>query len=45
LFKEYGNIKDIRLPIDRATGQLKGLAFLEFEHASSVEKALVKDGF
>lgn len=43
--KEFGPIKEIRMPIDRKSGQLKGIAFVEFEGSVSAENSLKKDGF
>ncbi len=43
-FSEYGEIKEVLLPQDRKTKQIKGYAFIIFDQESSAEKALTQDG-
>ncbi len=43
-FLEYGEIKEVLLPQERKTGQIKGYAFVTFDQESSVEKALTLNG-
>ena len=30
-FKEYGSVKQVKLPTDRETGRMRGFAFVEME--------------
>jgi RNA recognition motif-containing protein len=40
VFAEYGKIQSIHLPIDRATGRLRGFAFVEMEAESNETAAI-----
>eukprot|EP00828_Plagiopyla_frontata_P008309 TRINITY_DN14137_c0_g1_i7.p2 TRINITY_DN14137_c0_g1~~TRINITY_DN14137_c0_g1_i7.p2 ORF type:complete len:570 (+),score=85.50 TRINITY_DN14137_c0_g1_i7:393-2102(+) len=40
LFSQFGKINDIRMPIDKASGKLKGFAFLTFSKETESRKAL-----
>ena len=42
LFAQVGDISEVFLPIDRATGQPRGFAFVEFSDASVVPEAISK---
>jgi cold-inducible RNA-binding protein len=42
LFAEAGAVKEVFLPIDRATDKPRGFAFIEFDDASSVASAIAK---
>jgi len=43
-FSEFGSIDDIKIIIDRYTGESKGFAFITFSSNSSAVKALNMDG-
>ena len=40
LFSQIGEVKEVFLPIDRATSQPRGFAFVEFSEASSIPEAI-----
>lgn len=40
LFRQFGEVSDIFIPIDFTTNRSKGFAFVEFEERSSAEKAI-----
>ena len=40
LFGQVGEVTEVFLPIDRATGQPRGFAFVEFSDASSIAEAI-----
>lgn len=42
-FSECGNIVSINLPADKATGKIRGIAFITFENISNVTKALFRN--
>jgi RNA recognition motif-containing protein len=44
LFSPYGEIEDLALIMDRATGRPKGFAFITFSAQQSAEKALEQNG-
>ncbi len=44
IFSSYGEIKDIALITDRATGRSKGFAFITFGTQSAAEAALEQNG-
>jgi RNA recognition motif-containing protein len=39
-FSPYGQILDIRIPIDKLSGRQRGFAFIEFETPEMAQKAL-----
>lgn len=43
-FESCGSVKTVRLPIFADSGKKKGFAFIEFDSAESVDKALELDG-
>lgn len=43
-FSNYGKVEEVRIPIDRNTGRVRGFAFVTFDSAQSAEKALALDG-
>ena len=43
-FSEFGSIDDIKIIIDRYTGESKGFAFITFSSNASAIKALNMDG-
>lgn len=43
-FKEYGDITELTIPMDRVTGRSRGFAFITFAEASHAEAALQMDG-
>ena len=46
LVAEFGAVRDVFLPTDRATGRPRGFAFVEFEDDSAAASAIEKlDGF
>lgn len=40
VFKEYGSIKRIQVPVDRETGRMRGFAFVEMSAESEEDKAI-----
>ena len=42
LFAQVGGVNEVFLPIDRATGQPRGFAFVEFNDPSSISEAISK---
>lgn len=44
LFGECGEVVNIRLPSDRESGELKGIAYIEFGSAEAKEKAAEYNG-
>jgi cold-inducible RNA-binding protein len=44
IFSPYGEIEDLALIMDRATGRPKGFAFITFSTQQSAEKALEQNG-
>ncbi len=39
---EVGSVRDIYLPVDRATGRPRGFAFVEFSQSEEAEQAIEK---
>ena len=44
LFSSYGNLDEVRLVMDRDTGQSRGFAFVTFSAQQDAESALVMNG-
>lgn len=42
VFAEYGSVKQVKLPMDRETGRMRGFAFVELE-TTAAEEAAIKD--
>lgn len=42
LFAQVGEVNEVFLPVDRATGQPRGFAFVEFDDPSSIPEAISK---
>ncbi|MBE7381301.1 MAG: RNA-binding protein [Leptolyngbya sp. SIO1E4] len=40
VFKEYGSVKRIQMPLDRETGRIRGFAFVEMSEESEEEAAI-----
>lgn len=40
MFSSFGKINDIRMPIDRATGKLKGFSFITYAREVDAKTAL-----
>lgn len=40
VFKEYGSVKRIQMPVDRETGRVRGFAFVEMSQDSEEEAAI-----
>lgn len=43
-FKEFGKIKDLKLPFDKKTGRIKRICFITYEHEKEAKNALNADG-
>lgn len=43
-FSVYGPVVEVKIPIDRDTGRVRGFAFVTFESQQAAEKALALDG-
>ncbi len=43
-FAVYGPVVEVKIPLDRDTGRVRGFAFVTFENQQSAEKALAMDG-
>ena len=43
-FSVYGPVLEVKIPMDRDTGRVRGFAFVTFETLQSAEKALALDG-
>jgi len=43
-FSTYGTVMEVKIPIDRDTGRVRGFAFVTFENQQAAEKALALDG-
>ena len=43
-FSTYGAVTEVKIPIDRDTGRVRGFAFVTFETQQAAEKALALDG-
>jgi len=42
VFKDYGVIEEVNVVTDKATGKMKGFAFVKFSDHDSVDKAVCK---
>ncbi len=40
VFKEYGSVKRIQMPVDRETGRVRGFAFVEMSQDSEEDAAI-----
>lgn len=43
-FAVYGAVTEVRIPVDRDTGRVRGFAFVTMQDQSAAEKALALDG-
>jgi len=43
-FSQYGEITEVLLPVDDASGQIKGYGFISFADEASAQNALAQDG-
>lgn len=43
-FSAYGTVVEVKIPIDRDTGRVRGFAFVTFDSQQAAEKALALDG-
>lgn len=43
-FSAYGAVVEVKIPVDRDTGRVRGFAFVTFENQQAAEKALALDG-
>lgn len=43
-FSQYGSVTEVKIPIDRDTGRVRGFAFVTFSDQASAEAALAMDG-
>ncbi|MBP6103712.1 MAG: RNA-binding protein [Gammaproteobacteria bacterium] len=43
-FAAYGKVMEVKIPVDRDTGRVRGFAFVTFEEQQAAEKALALDG-
>ena len=43
-FREFGNIQDVKIVKDRATGKSRGFGFVTFGSADEAKRALTMDG-
>ncbi len=43
-FAVYGKVSEVKIPVDRDTGRVRGFAFVTFEEQQAAEKALALDG-
>lgn len=44
LFGQHGEVKEVKIILDRETGRSRGFAFVTYADASAVEEALALDG-
>lgn len=40
LFSEYGEVQEVAVPVDRATGRKRGFAFVTFEDSDAAQSAI-----
>ena len=40
VFKEYGNVQRVHIPVDKETGRKRGFAFVEMENKAQEAKAI-----
>ena len=43
-FKEYGKIRDLKLPFDKKTGRIKRICFVTYENEKDAKNSLSSDG-
>lgn len=43
-FSAFGTVVEVKIPIDRDTGRVRGFAFVTFDTQQAAEKALALDG-
>lgn len=43
-FSQYGNVRDVKIIMDRETGRSKGFGFITFEEDQAAQAALAHDG-
>ncbi len=43
-FSVYGTVVEVKIPVDRDTGRVRGFAFVTFDNQQAAEKALALDG-
>ncbi len=43
-FSTFGTVLEVKIPVDRDTGRVRGFAFVTFETQQAAEKALALDG-
>lgn len=43
-FAVYGTVVEVKIPVDRDTGRVRGFAFVTFDNQQAAEKALALDG-
>lgn len=43
-FRDFGNIQDVKIVKDRATGKSRGFGFVTFASAEEAKQALTMDG-
>ncbi len=43
-FSTFGSVVEVKIPVDRDTGRVRGFAFVTFETQQAAEKALALDG-
>ncbi len=44
VFAVHGTVTEVKIPIDRTTGRVRGFAFVTFDDPQAAQKALALDG-